>query len=94
MSKPHKWAKEIKHWADGGEIECRCDGDWGDWDDSPIDWADEFYDFRIKPQPKEPQYLYVYQRKDNEFIAFSKTKRDETEHSLMGKIKLEVDDGN
>jgi hypothetical protein len=23
MSKPHKWAKEIKAWADGAEIEWR-----------------------------------------------------------------------
>ncbi len=58
--KPHKWAKEIKAWADGAEIEYRAKlfgnrlGGWVD-DDKP-DWNNENYEFRIKPQPKEPQY--------------------------------------
>lgn len=75
MSK-HKWHKEIKHWADGGEIEfARNDyPDIWDIDDNP-DFNATHGIFRIKPQQqqssccpckqtcsalKEPQYLYVY----------------------------------
>jgi len=77
MTKPHKWHKEIKAWADGAEIEY--------WNDERETWSSIFvgsqprwYEdvkYRIKPQPmpkgfpanktptgiKEPQYLYVYQ---------------------------------
>ena len=71
--KPHKWAKEIKAWADGAEIECKVFPS-GDWCviESP-NWIGDT-EYRIKPQeqqssccckqtcsaPKEPQYLYVY----------------------------------
>ena len=92
----HKWHREIKAWADGAEIECRdipYNGAWGDWDDTPIDWDDADYEFRIKPQPKEPQYLYVigntlgntYFRQHNA-ITVGET--------LLGKIKLENDDAS
>ena len=55
--KPHKWAKEIKAWADGAEIECNFYGDEG-W--TPVDKEiapvfAERHQYRIKPQPKEPQ---------------------------------------
>ena len=61
--KQHKWHKEIKHLADGGEIEYRTKlgkdiwSDWSVWDEDYFpefnnDIADEEY--RIKPQPKEP----------------------------------------
>lgn len=61
--KPHKWAKEIKAWADGAEIEFRWtkksggDGTWIE-DDNPA-WNDDM-EFRIKPQPQEPQTYFVY----------------------------------
>jgi Uma2 family endonuclease len=55
----HKWHKEIKAWADGAEIE------W--WNAVHERWEDEkeptwcvVNKYRIKPQPKEPQYLYAY----------------------------------
>ena len=61
--KPHKWAKEIKAWADGAEIEHRwlseIDFQWFKCKEA-IDWNNELLEYRIKPQPKEPQYLYVY----------------------------------
>lgn len=42
-----------------------------------------------KPQPKEPQYIKLYGWLKNENIKFHK------EHGpYLGKIKLEVDDGN
>jgi hypothetical protein len=63
----HKWANEIKAWADGAEIERRRYGD-KDWEncENP-NWLNPYsHEFRIKPQPKEPQYLYAYKKSDNE----------------------------
>ena len=62
--KQHKWHKEIKHLADGGEIEYRTKlgkGIWSDWSVWDEDYFPEFNndvsdeEYRIKPQPKEPQ---------------------------------------
>ena len=58
--KQHKWHKEIKAWADGQEIECRYLLDEEPkWDiaQNP-NWLDSF-EYRIKPQPQEPLYMYV-----------------------------------
>ena len=91
----HKWHKEIKAWADGAEIEYKELG--GVWIKDPDpQWNEEDHEFRIKPQPKEPQYLYVY--------ATSKGYQFALKHgaievgslneiaNCIGKIKLEVDD--
>ena len=60
--KQHKWHKEIKHLADGGEIEYRTKlgkGIWSDWSVWDEDYFPEFNndvsdeEYRIKPQPKE-----------------------------------------
>jgi len=103
MNKPHKWAKEIKAWADGAEIEVR-------WFENKFrnrwykaenpDWNTIDSEYRIKPQPKEPQYLYVYE--DSFFSLEEKDTRagtrimnkpiKEWEKIYIGKIKLEVDD--
>ena len=101
--KQHKWHKEIKAWADGAEIEARIlhsliDSDaWHKWD-TPS-WNSNDYEFRIKPQPKEPQYLYVYEDKilinkkiENEGVRFVQYKLKNTKWKYIGKIKLEVDD--
>ena len=91
--KPHKWAKEIKAWADGAEIEVRFDG--GKWIQNLLlcwDWDNAEY--RIIPQPKEPQYLYVYKGKGYEY-NFSIEKYlagSAYMGTYIGKIKLEVDD--
>jgi hypothetical protein len=90
----HKWHKEIKAWADGAEIEIRfsnreehCDG----WSLMVEDcWNDDNFEFRIKPQPKEPQYLYVYQGIGELVLERSNTLV--LDMNLIGKIKLEVDD--
>lgn len=81
--KPHKWAKEIKAWADGAEIEWRATG--AVWMPCPINFTwQEDLEYRIKPQPKEPQYLYVYRGMAGD-VSLSRTKYD----SCIGKIKLE-----
>ena len=95
--KQHKWHKEIKHLADGGEIEYRTKlgkdiwSDWSVWDEDYFpefnnDIADEEY--RIKPQPKEPQYLYVYYRGNGEY-KFESVNAHWNGLLPIGKIKLE-----
>lgn len=55
MGKPHKWAKEIKAWADGAAIEGK-DIYTGEWVEIEPYWeTDDEYEYRIKPQPSEPQ---------------------------------------
>lgn len=96
--KPHKWAKEIIAWANGAEIEQRChspsikDCIWSNWEQFDGDWTEEkHWEYRIKPQPKEPQYLYVYG--DDYFTMVSLEKaEDHNGVPLVAKIKLETDD--
>ena len=91
MSKPHKWAKEIKAWADGAEIETLLPS--GQWElvNAKQHLWDNHYEYRIKPQPKEPQYLYVYE--DIGGINITSDKNYATKDmEYIGKIKLETDD--
>ncbi len=96
----HKWHKEIKAWADGAEIEIRfsnrkehCDG----WTLMVADcWNDDEFEFRIKSQPKEPQYMYVYEDLNDATLDFDLRSPKILRHldyaKCIGKIKLEVDD--
>ena len=89
----HKWHKEIKAWADGAEIECRHKTFNGaNWEDGnePM-WLDDV-EYRIKPQPKEPQYLYVFQSLSGNFSCRKERHAFEYIGEYIGKIKLEVDD--
>lgn len=89
--KPHKWAKEIKAWADGADIEHRWHGNIYVWHKctKPIDWENELIEYRIKPQPKEPQYLYVYYDKNG--IIHRGYKAKNPHETYIGKIKLETE---
>jgi len=61
---------------------------------------DNVKDHEIKPQPKEPQYLYVFKQCNTDEIDI--TINDERNSDMVkigqlqyiGKIKLEVEDGN
>ena len=96
--KPHKWAKEIKAWADGAEIEIRVNTKTVGCDWTAIkqdhDWtSEEGVEYRIKPQPKKPQYLYVWLDKEMGEVVFDYepphiVKEDDV-HKYIGKIKLE-----
>ena len=66
MTKPHKWANEIKAWADGAKIEVSSTGIWFS-AEYPA-WSSGDFEFRIKPQPKEKQYLYVYKHGNGEIV--------------------------
>jgi hypothetical protein len=88
--RPHKWAKEIKAWADGAEIEFQS---WsGNWLPTITpDWGNN-YDYRIKPQPKEPKYLYIFSQTSGHTVRLTMNMlpQHKTE-SYIGKIKLEVE---
>jgi hypothetical protein len=86
----HKWHKEIKAWANGAEIE--SNGGCGWFRDASPDWNDDDYEFRIKPQPKEPQYLYVYKDYGELCLLEGKIKNPAKEIKYIGKIKLEDND--
>ncbi len=93
----HKWHKEIKAWADGAEIEVKNSMDINEW--IPCihpNWSEGFteevdwIEYRIKPQPKEPQYLYFYNA--GGMVSCEKERIVGWDGVLLGKIKLEVDD--
>ncbi|MGI9142002.1 MAG: hypothetical protein ACR2IJ_02320 [Fluviibacter sp.] len=89
----HKWHKEIKAWADGAEIEFK-DKYAELWHRAEEPKWYEVREYRIKPQPKEPQYLYVYKGQGYQY-NFSMEKDSADSPYLgryVGKIKLEVDD--
>ena len=96
MGKRHKWADVIVAWSEGAEIEGNSIG-FNEWDDeiSPL-WDAPTKQYRIKPQPKEPQYLYAWLVKDEERIDFYFDKPEgvlnDDYHQYIGKIKLEQDD--
>jgi len=91
----HKWHKEIKAWADGAEIQFFSAG-YG-WMDAGIpEWLEES-EYRIKPQPKKPQYLYVYNKGSlNKFDFYCSLNElsgmDARTHQYIGRFKLEVPD--
>jgi hypothetical protein len=90
----HKWHKEIKAWADGAEIETKyIESDvWLTDTDESYFWL-ENYEFRIKPQPKEPQYLYVYDTLEGIKLGTTGSvvpvKNLNGQFKLLGAIKLE-----
>lgn len=90
--KQHKWHKEIKAGADGAEIESKYDD--MEWiTDSNPDWMIHLpYQYRIKPQPVEPQYLYVYANNDSAPRFFwNKITPLKTDLTYQGKIPLIVE---
>ena len=93
--KQHKWHKEIKAWADGLTIQYK-DENFPDWIDTlDPDWDTKSYiEFRIKPQPKEPQYLYAYLLEvgtEQGQIVFGLDDSYIEGFNYIGKIKLEED---
>ena len=91
----HKWYKEIQAWSEGAEIQFFSAG-YG-WMDAGIpEWLEES-EYRIKPQPKKPQYLYVYNKGSlNKFDFYCSLNElsgmDARTHQYIGKFKLEVPD--
>ena len=58
--KQHKWHKEIKAWADGAIIQVNAfDCGWMDIENDVQPEWNEYSQYRIKPQPKEPRYQTI-----------------------------------
>lgn len=91
----HKWHKEIKAWADGAEIEWQNKGSYSEnaWHicNKP-DWHSTNMEYRIKPQPKEPQYLYAYKTENGGIFVSQQKPFEYLQKGYLGKIKLENDD--
>ena len=91
----HKWHKEIKAWADGAEIQSYWESD--GWNDEICpDWSGD-YEYRIKPQPKEPQYLYAWFEPNygkTYITANTSVNGVPVGYEYIGKIKLETDDAD
>ena len=88
----HKWHKEIKAWADGADIEYESAE--GIWCKNGHPFWSNHTNYRIKPQPKEPKYLYAIQTENKGVLGgeirlipagqmFSGT--------LIGKIEVQDD---
>ena len=93
MSK-HKWHKEIKAWADGAEIEYRdiTNFDYATWKDILVLKWDDSGEFRIKPQPKEKQYLYVYNVSGREpLFRWNNVASEHDNAQYIGKIEVQDD---
>lgn len=70
MNKPHKWAKEIKAWADGAEIQCRYVGG-VNWGSAPNpSWHDDL-EYRVKPREPREWWL-VYDARCDRYVAWMK----------------------
>lgn len=60
MTSPHKWAEQIKAWADGKKIECRFKANhlheetrWSKWQDTlHPSWYSDGWEYRVKPEMK------------------------------------------
>ena len=90
MSNRHKWYKEIQAWSEGAVIEWTFRGlcEWHT--DTRPDWADGRCDFRIKTQPKEPQYLYAYSY--DGLIVWSESNQNIADRFVfIGKIEVQND---
>jgi hypothetical protein len=96
----HKWHKEICAWANGAEIEvsmlCQTghgEWDWSEWTaDTNPEWETVEYQYRIKPQPKEPRYAYLYGVGYERQIHLTSPIGMPKNYVYIGKIKLEDED--
>ena len=84
----HKWHDEIVAWA-GNEtcIEVNKAGIWFGTDYPQ--WNDADDEFRIKPQPKQPKYLYVYLFNGTAMLVEAHCKA--TSGKYFGKIEVQDD---
>jgi len=90
----HKWHREIKAWADGAEIEYKNSK--GEWSPAEAPYWHGDDELRIKPQPKEPQYLSVWLNKEDGDvfldIGLPSGVLEDSYYKYIGKFQLEVDD--
>ena len=83
----HKWHDEIVAWAGGTEIEYLSSGDGWQVTNKP-EWCEES-EYRIKPQPKQPKYLYAIQSPTGEIVLVKSGQM--FNGTLIGKIEVQDD---
>ena len=91
----HKWHKEICACANGAEIEMRMlnkeDNTWYEWENMSdiLRFSNDYWwEYRIKPQPKEPQYLQV-DIIDGELTISAENLFDK---NITGKFKIKLEE--
>jgi hypothetical protein len=84
----HKWHKEIKAWASGATIQFWGFEEWVDVEEGKAPEWNEFSLYRIKPEQKEPKYLYVFCDHKGEQVFRTHTGQNKQD-TYIGKIKLE-----
>ena len=89
----HKWHDEIVAWAgDKTCIEVNKAGIWFGTDYPQ--WDDDGCKYRIKPQPKQPKYLYAYFDLLTGAVVFNTTTQWSNANKnleLIGKIEVQDD---
>lgn len=75
--KPHKHAETIKAWADGAQIQYFEDDKWCDF--SGFSPAFGQFDWRIKPEPKPDDVIFVCAAKN--WVTFSESRHGD--HNLQ-----------
>ena len=98
----HKWYKEIQAWSEGAEIEAKFnkwDG-WSDWElqKGGFVWFEKEAEYRIKPQPKEKEYLYAvryevgsYHYPNGGIVLLSAKPPSGFNPAYIGKIEVQDD---
>ena len=87
----HKWHDEIVAWAGGQKVEEFAYGVWEERDQPR--WHLN-YQYRIKPQPKQPKYLYAYFDLLTGAVVFNTTTQWSNANKnleLIGKIEVQDD---
>ena len=88
----HKWHDEIVAWAKGCQIEYFSAGYGWQVTNNP-EWCEES-EYRIKPQPKQPKYLYAYFDLLTGAVVFNTTTQWSNANKnleLIGKIEVQDD---
>ena len=89
----HIWHDEIVAWADDDQcIEVCKSGVWYE-TDYP-DWHSTDDKFRIKPQPKQPKFVYLYKESNGSEIVIREDEElnwSESYSYYIGKIEVQDD---
>lgn len=84
----HKHAELIKAWADGAQIEAKCNGKW-EYMKRPS-WFED-HQYRIKPEEKPPvvRWQCAYKSANEYWVETNYFYTDEEIKQCKGHIKLE-----
>jgi len=86
--KPHKHAELIHAWADGAQIEAKCNGKW-EYMKRPS-WFED-HQYRIKPEEKQPvvRWQWAYKTRAGWQSTSGFYTDNEVVNTSMDRVKLE-----